>query len=78
MDRSVNIGPLSIGKSTFTVIAGPCSIESEEQFVPTSQYVMETGASIVRGGIFKMRTQPDAFKVLVTKPSPLLKKCEKL
>ena len=64
MDHTVNIGSLSVGKSTFTVIAGPCSIESEDQFVPTAKYVMETGAALVRGGIFKMRTQPNAFQGL--------------
>lgn len=64
MDRVVNIGTLSISKSTFTVIAGPCSIESEEQFLPTANTVLQKGAGIVRGGIYKMRTQPDAFQGL--------------
>lgn len=64
MDRTVNIGALEIGKSTFTVIAGPCSIESEQQFLPTAEFVLEKGASIVRGGIFKMRTEPDSFQGL--------------
>lgn len=64
MNQTVNIGPLKLNNSTFTVIAGPCSIESEEQFLPTAQFVMEKGASMVRGGIFKMRTQPDAFQGL--------------
>ncbi len=64
MDRVVNIGPLTVGNNTFTVIAGPCSIESEEQFLPTAQFVMDKGASMVRGGIFKMRTKPDAFQGL--------------
>ncbi|MCJ8277801.1 MAG: 3-deoxy-7-phosphoheptulonate synthase [Bdellovibrionales bacterium] len=64
MKNTVNIGPLSIGNSTFTVIAGPCSIESEEQFVSTSEFVMNNHASMVRGGMFKMRTQPDAFQGL--------------
>ncbi len=74
MDRTVNIGPVNINKSTFTVIAGPCSIESEEQFLPTAQFVHEKGASLVRGGIFKMRTQPDAFQGLGDQAIALVKK----
>ena len=74
MDHTVNIGPLIVSKSTFTVIAGPCSIESEEQFIPTAQYVLETGASLVRGGIYKMRTQPDAFQGLGEQAIGLVKK----
>ncbi|MEM7646298.1 MAG: N-acetylneuraminate synthase family protein, partial [Pseudomonadota bacterium] len=74
MTRTVNIGPLTLGDTTFTVIAGPCSIESEEQFLPTAQFVSEKGASIVRGGIFKMRTQPDAFQGLGDKAISLVKK----
>lgn len=74
MDRVVNIGPLNVGNSTFTVIAGPCSIESEEQFLPTAQYVLVKGASMVRGGIYKMRTQPDAFQGLGDQAIQLTKK----
>jgi 3-deoxy-7-phosphoheptulonate synthase len=64
MSRVVNIGALSVGNSDFTVIAGPCSIESEAQFLSTARFVMDAGASMVRGGIYKMRTQPDSFQGL--------------
>ncbi len=64
IDQKVNIGSLVVGKSTFTVIAGPCSIESEQQFLPTAQYVLNHGASVVRGGIYKMRTQSHSFQGL--------------
>ena len=64
MTRTVNIGPVTLGSSTFAVIAGPCSIESEEQFLPTAQFVLGHHASIVRGGIYKMRTQADSFQGL--------------
>lgn len=74
MDRVVNIGAHSIGNSTFTVIAGPCSIESESQFLPTAEFVLSKGASIVRGGIYKMRTQPDAFQGLGEQAIQLVKK----
>lgn len=74
MNQTVNIGPLSIGNSTFTVIAGPCSIESEEQFLPTAQFVRDNGASIVRGGIYKMRTEPNAFQGLGNQALPWVEK----
>ena len=64
MNRTVNIGPISLGNDTFAVIAGPCSIESQDQFNSTAEFVMNNHASVVRGGIFKMRTQPDAFQGL--------------
>ena len=74
MDRTVNIGALELGKSTFTVIAGPCSIESEQQFSSTAEFVIGSGASIVRGGIFKMRTQPDSFQGLGEQAITIAKK----
>ncbi len=74
MNQIVNIGPLSIGNSNFAVIAGPCSIESESQFIPTAQYVIDQGASMVRGGIYKMRTQPDSFQGLGDQAIALVKK----
>ena len=74
MDQKVNIGSLVVGKSTFTVIAGPCSIESEKQFLHTAQYVLNHGASIVRGGIYKLRTQAENFQGLGDKAFPLIEK----
>lgn len=58
----VQIGNISIGSPDFVVMAGPCSIESLEQFSETAIFVKEHGASILRGGIFKLRTSPDAFQ----------------
>ncbi len=48
----------------FVVIAGPCSVESEEQFLKTAMAVKESGASILRGGIWKMRTSAKNFQGL--------------
>ncbi len=64
MTQTVTIGNVEVGQSTFTVIAGPCSIESKDQFHSTAELVTSKGASVVRGGIFKMRTQPEAFQGL--------------
>lgn len=61
---SIKIGDFVIGGPDFTVIAGPCSIESEEQFRTTSLGVKKSGAAALRGGIWKMRTSPTAFQGL--------------
>lgn len=53
-----------IGGNTFTVMAGPCSIESEEQIHQTAEYVAVAGAHILRGGAFKPRTSPYEFQGL--------------
>jgi len=60
----VPFGPVNIGGSKFTVIAGPCSIESEEQLVSTAKFVKSKGASILRGGVYKLRTSPKSFQGL--------------
>ena len=58
----VQVGPYSIGSSDFTVVAGPCSIESLEQFTETAEFVKQHGAMMLRGGMFKMRTNPNTFQ----------------
>ncbi len=60
----VQIGKIQIGGPHFTVIAGPCSIESESQFQNTAEAVKNSGASILRGGIWKMRTSEKDFQGL--------------
>jgi 3-deoxy-7-phosphoheptulonate synthase len=54
----------TIGGPRFTVMAGPCSIESEEQIHQTAAYVVAAGAQILRGGAFKPRTSPYEFQGL--------------
>ena len=53
-----------IGGGNFQVIAGPCSIETEEQIISVAQSVKEAGATLLRGGAFKPRTSPYAFQGL--------------
>lgn len=50
------------GDGSFTVIAGPCSVESEEQIVATALAVREAGATLLRGGAYKPRTSPYSFQ----------------
>lgn len=51
-----------IGGNNFTVIAGPCSVESKEQIIEVAKAVKKSGATILRGGAFKPRTSPYAFQ----------------
>jgi chorismate mutase/prephenate dehydratase len=63
-DTLVRVGDLLIGGDGFVVIAGPCSVESAEMIEKTARQVRESGAHILRGGVFKPRTGPYAFQGL--------------
>jgi 3-deoxy-7-phosphoheptulonate synthase len=55
---------VEIGGDRLPVVAGPCSVESEDQILETAKAVKEAGATILRGGAFKPRTSPYAFQGL--------------
>lgn len=57
----VNVRNVDIGGQKVVVMAGPCSVESEEQIIETAKAVKEAGASILRGGAFKPSTSPYSF-----------------
>ena len=59
----VNVGNVKIGRD-LVVIAGPCSVESEEQTIETARAVKKAGADMLRGGAFKPRTSPYSFQGL--------------
>ena len=61
-DTIVEVGNARIGGGYFAVIAGPCSVESEDQIIEVATAVKESGAHILRGGAFKPRTSPYAFQ----------------
>ena len=61
-DTIVEAGGSRIGGGYFAMIAGPCSVESEEQIVGIAKSVKESGATLLRGGAFKPRTSPYAFQ----------------
>ena len=63
-DTVVEVGDTKIGGGHFAMIAGPCSVESEEQIIEVATAVKESGAHILRGGAFKPRTSPYAFQGL--------------
>ena len=72
----IKVRDVTIGEG-FTVIAGPCSIESEEQTIETAVKVKEAGADILRGGAFKPRTSPYSFQGLGIKGLQILEKAGK-
>ena len=61
-DTVVKAGSVRIGGGHFAMIAGPCSVESEDQIVEVAKAVKESGAEMLRGGAFKPRTSPYAFQ----------------
>ncbi|MDB6156197.1 MAG: 3-deoxy-7-phosphoheptulonate synthase [Chthoniobacteraceae bacterium] len=60
----VNVDGVEIGGGKFCVMAGPCSVESEEQLLSTARAVKAAGATILRGGAYKPRTSPYEFQGL--------------
>ncbi len=61
-DTVVEIGNAKLGGGHFAIIAGPCSVESEDQVIEVAMAVKASGAQILRGGAFKPRTSPYAFQ----------------
>ena len=63
-DTMIDIGHTSVGGDVFSIIAGPCSVESEEQVLEIARAVKKSGATMLRGGAFKPRTSPYDFQGL--------------
>ena len=72
-DTVVSVGEAKIGAGHFSLIAGPCSVESEEQIVSIARAVKAGGATMLRGGAFKPRTSPYDFQGLKAEGLELLK-----
>jgi len=72
----ISVGKVRIGEG-FIVVAGPCSVESEEQTLMTARQVKEAGADMLRGGAFKPRTSPYAFQGLGIKGLRILELARK-
>jgi len=70
----VKVRDVIFGSSKVVVIAGPCSVESEDQLIQTAQAVKSAGASLLRGGAFKPRTSPYSFQGLGREGLKLLAK----
>ncbi len=63
-DTVVPVGSTSVGGGTLTIMAGPCSVESEEQIITVAKAVKAAGATMLRGGAFKPRSSPYSFQGL--------------
>ena len=71
-DTVVKIGSAAIGGGSFSVIAGPCSVESKDQITAVARDVKASGAAMLRGGAFKPRTSPYSFQGMGTPGLDLL------
>lgn len=78
MDTIINVNDISIGEGNFEVIAGPCSVESEEQIINVAEFVKKSGATLLRGGAFKPRTSPYSFQGLKDEGIKLLLEAKKV
>jgi 3-deoxy-7-phosphoheptulonate synthase len=77
LDTIIEVGGSKIGAGTFTVIAGPCSVESQSQMETVAASVKQSGAAFLRGGAFKPRTSPYSFQGLETEGLRLLSAAKK-
>lgn len=68
----VDVGGVKIGDKSLAIIAGPCSVESEDQIVDIARNVQRNGASIIRGGAWKPRSSPYSFQGLKAEGLELL------
>ncbi|HUR14362.1 MAG TPA: 3-deoxy-7-phosphoheptulonate synthase [Mycobacteriales bacterium] len=69
---TVRVGGVPIGPDTFTLIAGPCAVETAEQTLAAAEMAKAAGATLLRGGAFKPRTSPYAFQGLGEKGLQIL------
>lgn len=77
-DTVIEVGGVKIGgKGNFSVMAGPCSVESEEQCMIIAEQVKKHGAAIFRGGAFKPRTSPYSFQGLGKEGLDILSKVKR-
>ncbi|HZK01732.1 MAG TPA: 3-deoxy-7-phosphoheptulonate synthase [Anaerovoracaceae bacterium] len=72
-DTVVTVGQAKIGGDNFSVIAGPCSVESEDQILSVARDIAKSGATFLRGGAFKPRSSPYSFHGLGLDGLELLK-----
>ena len=76
-DTVVQVGEASIGGGRFCMMAGPCTVESEEQLLSVARSVKASGAQLLRGGAYKPRTSPYDFSGLREKGLELLRKARR-
>ena len=77
-DSVITVGNTSVGGSEFAIMAGPCSVESEEQVIEIAKAVKAAGATMLRGGAFKPRTSPYDFQGLKADGIDMLLKAKEI
>ena len=77
-DSVINVGNIKIGGGNFTIIAGRCSVDNDEQIIGVAESIKHAGASILRGGAYKPRTSPYSFQGLKEKGLELLKRAKEV
>lgn len=77
-DTVIDINGVKIGGNNFVVMAGPCSVESEEQVIEVAKAVKASGANFLRGGAFKPRTSPYDFQGMKAEGLELLLKAKEV
>ena len=77
-DTIIDVDGVKIGGGNTCVIAGPCSVESEEQLMTIAKAVKASGANMLRGGAYKPRTSPYSFQGMEEEGLKLLKKAKEL
>ena len=75
-DTVINVNGTLVGGNNLGIMAGPCSVESEEQIIEIAKSVKESGANFLRGGAFKPRTSPYSFQGLELEGLRLLKRAK--
>jgi 3-deoxy-7-phosphoheptulonate synthase len=73
----VKVGPTAVGRESFTIVAGPCAVESYEQAMTATKAAKEAGATILRGDVFKPRTSPYSFQGLGEQGLEILQECRR-
>jgi 3-deoxy-7-phosphoheptulonate synthase len=74
---TVMVGATPVGRGTFTIIAGPCAVESEEQAMIATRAAKAAGATVLRGDIYKPRTSPYSFQGLGERGLEILEECRR-
>lgn len=73
----IDVNGIKIGRGNFTIMSGPCSVESRDQILEVAKSVKNSGAQILRGGAYKPRTSPYAFQGMELEGLELLKEARK-
>lgn len=74
---TVKVGTTAVGRDTFTIIAGPCAVESEEQATIATRAAKVAGATILRGDVYKPRTSPYSFQGMGERGLEILAECRR-